>query len=55
MLKGTFQSKNEKATPRNNKITNQKKLTSKGKPTVKVGNHPHTKLARRLKVKSNKL
>ena len=31
------------------------KLTGKGKYTIKVGNHPHTKLVGRLKDKSSKI
>ena len=32
-----------------------KKLTSKGKYTIKVGNHPHTKLVGQLKEKSGRI
>ena len=32
-----------------------KKLTNKGKHTVKAGKHPHTKLVWRLKDKSSKI
>ena len=32
-----------------------KNFISKGKQTVKVGNHPYTKLAGRLKDKSSKI
>ena len=31
------------------------KLTGKGKHTIKLGNHPHTKLVGRLKDKSSKI
>ena len=37
------------------KIMKGKKLIIKGKHTVKVGNHPHTKLVGRLKDKSGKI
>ena len=37
------------------KIYNMKQLIGKGKHTVKVGNHPHTKLVGRLKDKSSKI
>ena len=36
------------------KLPNEK-LTSKGKHTVKVGNHPHTKVVGRLKDKNSKI
>ena len=31
------------------------KLTSKGKYTIKVGNHPYTKLVERIKDESSKI
>ena len=34
----------KKTTTRKEKIANGKKLTSKGKHAVKVGNHPHTNM-----------
>ena len=36
-------------------LQSEKKLTGKGKHIVKVRNHPHTKLAGRLKDKSSKI
>ena len=56
-VKGTSLGEKEKATTGNKKQKNygMKKLTSKGKHIVKVGNHPHTKLVGRLKDKSSKI
>ena len=47
-VKGTSLSKKGKSTTRN-KITERKNSPVKGKCTVKVENHPHTKLVTEVK------
>lgn len=57
MLKKHLQVKQYKAGTRNKKYEarnkKMKKLNVKVKNTIKVGNHPHTKLVRKLKDKSS--
>ena len=57
MLKKHLQVKQYKAGTRNKKYEagnkKMKKLNIKVKNTIKVGNHPHTKLVRKLKDKSS--
>ena len=57
MLKKYLQVKQYKAGTRNKKYETRNKkmknLNVKVKNTIKVGNHPHTKLVRKLKDKSN--
>jgi len=52
MLKEFLQARKEKATTRNMKI--MKRKSSSVEANIKVGNHPHTKLAGGLKHESSK-